>query len=293
MLIASQHLYESTDFGATLDLFGDFTDQNSDGSDNDSDGQTDEGDEFRFTQTFGRTTALAYGGRKEDADQPDVIYLGNLDGQVRVRRPGASEPTLTTAAFPGDAVRDLVLDPGGLRDRLRDRCGACLPHHRRGRRLGRISLETWLPWRTSQPTSWTCTRSRLSRATPWIWSWSGAVNGAYMTTTALPDHWIPVGDNLPNAVVADLDYDRSDKRLVAGTLGRGAWTIDDPYAAAIFAGRTGDVIPVDLGSLGPRRGLRAGVLPGAGRRADPDDDPPTLPSTMKSWYTATTRTGGW
>jgi hypothetical protein len=37
--------------------------------------------------------------------------------------------------------------------------------------------------------------------------------------------WNKLGIGLPNAPVADLDYDVADDVLVAGTLGRGAWTI--------------------------------------------------------------------
>ena len=37
--------------------------------------------------------------------------------------------------------------------------------------------------------------------------------------------WFQLGTNLPNAPVWDLDYDAADDVLVAGTLGRGAWTL--------------------------------------------------------------------
>ena len=37
--------------------------------------------------------------------------------------------------------------------------------------------------------------------------------------------WNKLGIGLPNAPVADLDYDVADDVLLAGTLGRGAWTI--------------------------------------------------------------------
>jgi hypothetical protein len=37
--------------------------------------------------------------------------------------------------------------------------------------------------------------------------------------------WNKLGTGLPNVLVFDLDYDVADDVLVAGTLGRGAWTI--------------------------------------------------------------------
>ncbi|MDX1409102.1 MAG: hypothetical protein R3330_13230, partial [Saprospiraceae bacterium] len=47
--------------------------------------------------------------------------------------------------------------------------------------------------------------------------------------------WLKVGTGLPNAPVWDLDYDLTDDVLVAGTLGRGAWTIDLSTVAIIEA----------------------------------------------------------
>jgi hypothetical protein len=42
-----------------------------------------------------------------------------------------------------------------------------------------------------------------------------------------------LNDNLPPALVLDLQYDYSDSVLVAGTLGRGSWTIAGPFATNI------------------------------------------------------------
>lgn len=42
--------------------------------------------------------------------------------------------------------------------------------------------------------------------------------------------WVRLGGGFPNVLVTDLDYDASDDVLVAGTLGRGAWSL--PHAAA-------------------------------------------------------------
>jgi hypothetical protein len=39
--------------------------------------------------------------------------------------------------------------------------------------------------------------------------------------------WFVLGDDLPNAPVWDLDHDVTDDLLVAGTLGRGVWTLTD------------------------------------------------------------------
>jgi photosystem II stability/assembly factor-like uncharacterized protein len=54
----------------------------------------------------------------------------------------------------------------------------------------------------------------------------GAAGGVFACVEPFGGCWFELGKGLPNAVVFDLDYDPGDDRLVAGTLGRGAWTID-------------------------------------------------------------------
>ena len=62
-------------------------------------------------------------------------------------------------------------------------------------------------------------------------SWAlfvGASDGLYAMTTASFGHWFKIHDKLPNAVVHDLDYDSTDDLLLVTTLGRGTWTIANP-----------------------------------------------------------------
>jgi hypothetical protein len=46
--------------------------------------------------------------------------------------------------------------------------------------------------------------------------------------SAGPYTWSQLGTGLPNARVSELVYDATDDVLVAGTLGRGAWKLDNP-----------------------------------------------------------------
>ncbi|HXU06356.1 MAG TPA: hypothetical protein VN903_35615 [Polyangia bacterium] len=55
----------------------------------------------------------------------------------------------------------------------------------------------------------------------------GAENGVFMTVGAEPTIWTFAGPNMPNAPVIDLAYDAARDRLSAGTLGRGAWQLDN------------------------------------------------------------------
>jgi MYXO-CTERM domain-containing protein len=44
--------------------------------------------------------------------------------------------------------------------------------------------------------------------------------------------WMRLGAALPNTVVTDVRYDAAFKRVVASTMGRGVWSIDEPSAAS-------------------------------------------------------------
>ena len=56
---------------------------------------------------------------------------------------------------------------------------------------------------------------------------AGAGNGIWMTAAADLRAWSKVSGRLPNAVVASLEFDPVDDVLLAGTLGRGAWKLDN------------------------------------------------------------------
>src|SRR5262249_54425827 len=43
--------------------------------------------------------------------------------------------------------------------------------------------------------------------------------------------WALLGDGLPHTLAIDIHYDYTDNVLLAGTLGRGAWTLSNPFAA--------------------------------------------------------------
>jgi MYXO-CTERM domain-containing protein len=44
--------------------------------------------------------------------------------------------------------------------------------------------------------------------------------------------WVRLGTTLPNTVVVDVRYDADFKRVVAATMGRGVWSIEEPAAAS-------------------------------------------------------------
>lgn len=54
----------------------------------------------------------------------------------------------------------------------------------------------------------------------------GGAGGVFASVEPFDGCWSVLGEDLPKALVYDLDYDRADDRLIAGTLGRGVWTLD-------------------------------------------------------------------
>ncbi len=61
----------------------------------------------------------------------------------------------------------------------------------------------------------------------------GGGSGVHRMLTNALEMWSEFGAGLPNAPAWDLDYDASDDLLVVGTLGRGAWIVED-VTDAIF-----------------------------------------------------------
>jgi hypothetical protein len=58
-----------------------------------------------------------------------------------------------------------------------------------------------------------------------------------------------LNDNLPPALVLDLQYDYSDSVLAAGTLGRGSWTIAGPFTTNIESGLRSKALPRPSGPV--------------------------------------------
>lgn len=63
----------------------------------------------------------------------------------------------------------------------------------------------------------------------------GANRGVYIAYASSGfSTWSPLGTGLPGVVIYELEFDHTDRVLLAGTLGRGAWVLDLPQATEIF-----------------------------------------------------------
>ena len=74
---------------------------------------------------------------------------------------------------------------------------------------------------------------------------SSGVFFSHVSALGGPTSWSRVGNNLPDAIVYDLEYDSVANLIVAGTMGRGAWTISN----ATF--QLGLVDPISLTAIEP------------------------------------------
>ena len=179
-----------------------------------------------------RANAMAYGGRSGGVDNQDVLYVGSGGAiippnttpeppQVFVRTI-AGAPLAPTAALPAgaDPVRDVVMDPDDWRSAY-------------------VVNSNQVFRTTNAGASWTDITGNLPqlgaigfRTTVFVPGDSrdllvvGTTAGVFVSfSTSGFTSWNKLGIGLPNAPVADLDYDVADDVLLAGTLGRGAWTI--------------------------------------------------------------------
>ena len=155
--------------------------------------------------------AVAYGGRQGGMDNLDVLYVGS-GGQVFVRT--AAAMPLTATAYPGNFVRDIVLDPD-------DWATAYVID----------SNQVFVTNDAGQ--NWMDVTGNLTdidlRSVEFVPGVNDAVmvggrDGVFRMQVSISGVWAEFGTGLPNAPVYDLDYDATDDVLVAGTLGRGAWT---------------------------------------------------------------------
>jgi len=164
--------------------------------------------------------AMAYGGRSGGVDNQDVLYVGS--GTAVFLRTTAGADLAPTAPLPagGGTVRDVVMDPDDWRSAY--------------------VIDSNQVFRTTDAgASWTDITGNLAGFGAGIFSTTEFIAGSpkdlllvgtgagvfvSFSNTGFTS-WNKLGTGLPNAPVWDLHYDVADDILVAGTLGRGAWTI--------------------------------------------------------------------
>ncbi|HEY6138889.1 MAG TPA: RTX toxin [Thermoanaerobaculia bacterium] len=164
-----------------------------------------------------QVTAAVYGGRASGVDNLDLIWAVAGSG-VYVRTSGSGTPAATSAS-PGGTLRDIAVDSTDWH------------------KAWVVNDNGQVFYTSNTGSSWTDVTGNLGSGTTDLRAIefiagsggnvvaAGGLNGVFRMSTGNAGTWNQFGSGLPNSIVADLDYDATDDVLVAGTLGRGAWTL--------------------------------------------------------------------
>ena len=215
MLIGTQNIYESLNNGDSLNNLvqtGQFI-----------------GGNFSFGQP------LAYGGRLVGTAFPDVFYVGA--GATIYHRVSGSIMTLPAYnAAGGGTVHTIVLNPQNYRQVfVVDSANRIWGSFDEG--ASWIELTANLAALTSQvDTIEVFTPDQTIRNTVLIAGGFGAFE--MRRPAAAGGSWTPLSSAIPNALVQDLHYDYTNDVLVAGSLGRGAWTLTNFFRGGGGTGAT-------------------------------------------------------
>ncbi|NEQ82574.1 MAG: RTX toxin [Moorea sp. SIO2I5] len=169
---------------------------------------------------------IAYGGRRNGQDNPDVLYVGSRFNIFARTTLGG---TLDNTNYSGGFVRDIVLDSEDW--------------------MTGFAIDDDQVFQTTDANNWIDITGKLQDFATNLNLEPGDLNlrsiefisgstvdgivvgsniGIFSATSSNNfTDWLKLGTDLPNVPVWDLDYDPSDDLLVAGTLGRGAWTLSD------------------------------------------------------------------
>jgi hypothetical protein len=191
---------------------------------------------------------IAYGGYSGGVANPEVIWVG-AGGGVRLRTSGtglafavpskfapAGQVPAGDPFYPGSTVQAIALDPTDWHSAFVVDGDGRIYH---GLTNDDGSSVTW-----TELTGNLYTFTRDLRAITVYHSGSnlvllvGGQEGVYRTLDpgdASP-LWSKFGRNLPNAPVTSLHYDPTNDVLLAGTFGRGAWTIPNLSASVLTPG---------------------------------------------------------
>jgi PKD domain len=164
--------------------------------------------------TANSDAAMVYG----HANNADLIYVG-AGTQVFVRTTAGGNLAPTTGAFPGGTVNGVAVDPANENN-----------VYAIGDATVFQSVDGGANW-TDITGNITEDGAGTFRSIVYIPDGTndrlavGTNAGVFVSRQSSFETWFQLGSGLPKAPVWDLDYDVTDDVLVAGTLGRGAWTL--------------------------------------------------------------------
>lgn len=241
ILIGTSFLYESFDQGGTVNSLGGLTDLTNNGIDEDGDGDGGALDpnEWAPAGAIGPVTAMAYGGRLNGTGNADITYVATNDGTLRLRTANSTNSMAdfsVVAGYSSGVIRDIVLDPDNWQQGYVVNASS---HVFRFVNSGAAASD-WTDITGNLNPGALGPNPALSKDLRTIELYSptttpgdeivlvGGSGGVFRTLNPSGGAnaiWTEFGSSLPNGLVSDLRYDATDDVLLAGTRGRGAWTI--------------------------------------------------------------------
>ncbi|MDB5389652.1 MAG: sodium/calcium exchanger 1 [Planctomycetaceae bacterium] len=171
--------------------------------------------------TGSRITAMAYGGYYQGVANPDVLYYASANN-IYLREHAGDTPIQLTN-YPGGSVQDIVLDPADY-------------HHAFVIDLTNVysTSDGGLTWQTITGNVDQLATGQLRSieyvdlpGTSTDALVVGATGGVFADSLATPNTWSVFGVGLPDSIVTDIEYDTTDDVLAIGTLGNGAYIMND------------------------------------------------------------------
>jgi hypothetical protein len=175
-------------------------------------------------------SSLAYGGRLAGVDVPDVFYVAA--GATIRHRVNVGDPITTLAAYTGSTIRGLVMDPNNYKALFvldnQNRVWMSLDEG-----ASFINITSNLPTLATDVRSievYSPTATGRGRV---LMVGTGTGVQKMPSPGAAGTSWLPLGTGLPKALVLDLHYDYTQSKLLAGSLGRGAWIASNPFGVSV------------------------------------------------------------
>jgi hypothetical protein len=202
---------------------------------------TDQGDVIK-TRTLpnqsGMISALAYGGMANNQPNANVAYVGTSKGQVYVRTTAGDTFNLSNTF--GGPILSLALDPNNWNTAFAI--------------VNNTTLDSQVWQTTNAGQTWTNITGNLDSSllevdavtvvhpTPTtttlvvggLGHGAGVNQGSVFASVgalSASTTWAPIGSGLPDINVQQVVYNAADNVLVAGTYGRGAWTLHNASQA--------------------------------------------------------------
>ncbi len=160
---------------------------------------------------------IAYGA----SGNPDIIYAGS-GARVFVRTSPSPAPLIPSTAYHGGPVLGIAIDPH------HPETAYVIDSNRVFRTTDSGAMWTDLTGNLPSLAQGVLRSVAFSTSTPAGSIVVGSDTGVFEATGGAFSSWSQLGAGLPRVPVYHLEYSAADRVLLAGTLGRGAWTLTFP-----------------------------------------------------------------